>query len=356
MGLINHPQRGLKPLVCAFLLAAGFGKAALYGQNTGPVLLTAEVQGIEKKLGDSSVPPIERRRALIRLARLFELSGNIEGAAQAWNEAAYTESNNRDDDALLRSAACLIAMGELDRAESVVRTALFTNRDMRLILKARYLGAQIEAFRSGNPAALIALLNDGDYRDVKPGIYYTLWNITGNQDYRTRLLREFPGSPEALIARGPDFTTVSVAPTAMWLLMPGGPSRSPAPAITLPGTAGSSGGSSVGAVTGVTLPGTIAAGGSGAGSARAPGNAGTAQAPSDQGGAVPVMLQTGLFSREENAQVMAGRIREAGFGVTITRRTVNGTGYWVVGVPPGPDYSRMILLLKDAGFEAFPVY
>jgi cell division septation protein DedD len=68
------------------------------------------------------------------------------------------------------------------------------------------------------------------------------------------------------------------------------------------------------------------------------------------------MLQTGLFSREENAQALAGRLREAGFGVTITRRTVNGTGYWAVGVPPGPDHNRMILLLKDAGFEAFPVY
>jgi tetratricopeptide (TPR) repeat protein len=334
-----------------FLLAAGMGKSALSGQETsGPVLLAAEIQGIEKKLGDPTVPPAERRRALIQLARLFELSGNIEGAAQIWNEAAYTDPHNRDDDALLRSAACLIALGELDRAEVMVGTALRTGGDRRLILKARYLGAQIEVFRTGNPAALTALLSDGDYRDEKPGIYYTLWQSTGNQDYRARLIQEFPGSPEALIARDPDSVAVSIAPTAMWLLMPGG--TLPAPAAALPSNTGSSVASGSLPAAGIITPGIVAAGGPGAGTAGK-----TAPAPgTDRDGTAPVMLQTGLFSREENAQALADRLREAGFGVTITRRTVNGTGYWAVGVPPGPDHNRMILLLKDAGFEAFPVY
>jgi cell division septation protein DedD len=68
------------------------------------------------------------------------------------------------------------------------------------------------------------------------------------------------------------------------------------------------------------------------------------------------MLQTGLFGREENARTMAERLRKAGFTPVIVRKTVNGGEHWAVGVAPGADPSRTILLLKDRGFESFPVY
>jgi hypothetical protein len=68
------------------------------------------------------------------------------------------------------------------------------------------------------------------------------------------------------------------------------------------------------------------------------------------------MLQTGLFGREENARILAGRLRGAGFAPLITTKTVNGTLYWAVGISPGKNHTETILLLKDAGFEVFPVY
>jgi hypothetical protein len=68
------------------------------------------------------------------------------------------------------------------------------------------------------------------------------------------------------------------------------------------------------------------------------------------------MLQTGLFGREENARAMAERLRETGFTPVILRKTVNGREHWAVGVAPGADSSRTMLLLKDRGFESFPVY
>jgi hypothetical protein len=71
------------------------------------------------------------------------------------------------------------------------------------------------------------------------------------------------------------------------------------------------------------------------------------------GGAV---LQTGLFRSEENTRVMAERLMKAGFTALITRRQVNGTEYWAVGVSPGENMNDAILKLKDAGFESFPVY
>jgi cell division septation protein DedD len=68
------------------------------------------------------------------------------------------------------------------------------------------------------------------------------------------------------------------------------------------------------------------------------------------------ILQTGLFSREENTQAMAARLKSAGFTAIITRRRVNGTEYWAVGVSPGQNMNETILKLRDAGFESFPVY
>jgi cell division septation protein DedD len=78
-----------------------------------------------------------------------------------------------------------------------------------------------------------------------------------------------------------------------------------------------------------------------------------AAAPESAG---PKTLQAGLFGKEDNAHILAEKLRKAGFVPGISEKTVNGQRYWAVGVPPGQDYNRTILLLKDAGFEAFPVY
>ena len=53
---------------------------------------------------------------------------------------------------------------------------------------------------------------------------------------------------------------------------------------------------------------------------------------------------------------MINRLQAAGFAAAVTRRTVNGTVYWVVYVPPGPDINQTIMQLKNAGFESFPVF
>jgi hypothetical protein len=53
---------------------------------------------------------------------------------------------------------------------------------------------------------------------------------------------------------------------------------------------------------------------------------------------------------------MVERLKKAGFDAGLRRRTVNGTGYWAVSVPPGGDINETIRILKEAGFDSFPVY
>jgi hypothetical protein len=285
-----------------------------------------EIQNLEKKLTDPGIPAAERHRVLIQLAGLFRLAGNPEAAARAWTEAAFVEPGSRDDLALVEGARCFAAIGELDKAEAQVQTVLRTGRDAANIRSARYLEAQIRAFRSGDFSVLAALGEDPVFNEYKAAIYYTQWQLSGDPRYKSRLLAEYPESPEARIAGG-EGGAVSAAPMALWFLFPGR--------------------------EGVAL-GSPAAGGS---PQVLPTPA--AQNPRPQettGGTAPVVLQTGLFSREENARALTERLKRAGFQPDIVRREVRGAGYWAVIVPAGNDMGRTIIRLKDAGFESFPVY
>jgi hypothetical protein len=261
----------------------------------------------------------ERHGILIRLAGLFRLLGDQESAARAWTEAAFAEPGGRDDRALVEGARCFAAIGEMDQAEAQTQTVLRTGRDPVSVRNARYLDAQIRAFRSGDFSALAALAEDPGYSDYKGAIYYTQWRLSGDPRYKTRLLTEYPESPEARIA-GADGGAVSAAPMALWFLFPGREAAVPlAPAV--------------------------------AEDAPSP-----AALPRESAGTAPAVLQTGLFSREENARALTERLRRAGFQPDIVRREVNGTGYWAVIVPAGTDMGLTIIHLKDAGFESFPIF
>jgi tetratricopeptide (TPR) repeat protein len=252
--------------------------------------------------------PAEKYEALLRLARLFQLSGNPERAAAAWIEAANAAPDGRDDRALLEGCRILIALGEYEKAGEGIRAALASGREK---IRAGYLAALYNAFR-GDDSALIRMAGDPDFAPYRSEIYYTLWKISGARHWKTRLLEEFPQSPEAMIAAGAE--GVSPAITAHWLLFPG---RESAALAAPPPPAAASGG----------------------------------QTPE-----TGAFLQTGLYGKEENALSMVERLKKAGFDAGLRRRTVNGAGYWAAAVPPGPDMNGTIRLLKEAGFESFPVY
>jgi cell division septation protein DedD len=342
-----------------FLLIFLLFSFPVYGQNGGGVapggLVGTEIQNIEKTLGSSGVSAIpaegsgltgpRRYEALVKLARLYELSGNIEGAAQAWTSAAAIDPLNQDM-ALIKGASCYAAMGEWDKAEEAAKTMFLTGRDKQSLIRARLLGAQIGAFRaaaspenSADSTVLAALLEDPDYEAFKPSIYYTLWKTSGDDAWKNRLGAEYPGSPEGRIAAGSGTAAeISAAPTAMWLLIPGRESI----AAALPPAAATS-------VAAPAVPRTAAPATT---SAIVPKAAPTP----DSAGAGAAVLQTGLFGREGNAQVMADSLKAAGFSPIINRRTINGTEHWVVSVPAGSDMGAAINKLKNAGFESFPVF
>jgi hypothetical protein len=302
-----------------FFCAAILMFPSLYGQSGGGRNLGTELQNLEKNLEKQGISGAERQKALVQLARLHELSGNIEGAATAWTNAASAEQGKRNDTFFLNGASCLAALGEWEKAGAAVKTVLLSGGTGPDMLMARFLGAQIDAFHSADTSTLASLLNDPGFENRKAAIYYTLWQITGNGSWKTRLTAEYPQSPEARIAAA-GTQTISAAPTALWLLFPGRDSIKLETAVQAPAS-----------------------------------SAAPAATPSTAVSANTAILQTGLFSREENARAQAERLRSAGFSPSLNRRSVNGNEYWVVQVSAGQDMNNTILRLKDAGFESFPV-
>jgi hypothetical protein len=291
------------------------GKGGLSAQSPGRVFFTEEIKTIEKNLKAENVSASQRRTALIRQARLFQLTGNLENAARSWTAAAAADPDKPDDNALLEGAFCFFGLGELEKAENGAKAVLQRGKEGKTLTKAAYLNAQIEAFRSEDLAPLIELAADAAYESYRPAIYYTLWKLSGTDRYKTRLIAEYPLSPEALLVKDGSAGTVKAAifPSPLWLFFPG---RS---ALALDGREEEQ--------------------------ARTP--------PSRSPGA----LQTGLFGKEENAKAMAARLKTAGFEAAVTQRAANdGGAYWVVTVPAGPDINRTIAQLKEKGFDSFPIF
>lgn len=263
----------------------------IFAQN-----IDAEVARLERAAGAASSVSA-RYTALAAVARLYQLAGDMENAAQAWQNAASVDKNNLS--ALVEAAFCLTAMGDFDQASADIRRVLIAGADAAGTVKARYLAAGIEAFRRSDTAPLASLLSDTAYDRYKPSIYYTIWKIAGDAAFRNRLLAEYPASPEALAVK--DGKEISAFPSALWLFIP------------------------------------------------APGGASPAAAPQR------LLLQAGLFSDKENAENLAKRIKQAGFDAEASVRTVNGKSYWAVLIPAGENTNKTISQLKAKGFETFPV-
>ena len=275
-----------------------------------------------ERLGRLSQIPEQRHGALVQLARLYQLSGDRERALEYWTLAVHGSPNNRDDRALLEAIKLLISMGEYEKAAAELTTIILSSQDVEVQLSAYYLSGKLLAFRNRDGSLLSYFAENPRYREVQSRIFYTLWVITQDASWKTRLLDSYPLSPEAEIVR--DNNRIIAAVTPQWLFFPERESLVLMPPVYA--TAPSAELASVPAVH--------------------------AQAAAST--AVPV-LQTGIFSQEDNAKIMADRLLRAGFQSEIRRRTVNGVEHWAVLVRPGPDISESISALRTAGFEAFQI-
>jgi tetratricopeptide (TPR) repeat protein len=312
---------------------------------------------LERKLGSSNLSSEERLEALVRLGKLNQLSGNLEAAADAWNRAALADPKKGDYRSVLEGIRCYIALGELEKAETGIRMVLANSKDAAELRSARYLGSLTDVFRTGDHHSLERLLDSHEYPDETPLLLYFLWKITGDEIYQARLRAEYPLSPEAKSLTSPLSHQIAGASTPMWLLFPGRGSVVLETPVTRTFPEAAPGGN--------TVPASAVKAAASPREAASPGEAASPRETVSQKEAVSqregpasgtALLQTGLFSKEENAKRMADQLKKAGFTPVVSRRTVNGRAYFMVAVSPGNDINASLLRLKNAGFESFPVY
>jgi len=299
------------------------------------VSLETEIQNIERAAGRQGITAQERHDALVRLARLRQLSGDIEGAARNWLEAAAAIPDSVDDDALLSCAYCLAAMGEWDRAAAVLAPLLSKSS------RARFLNISINAIKTGNVSGLSAIADSGEYSSMKSEIYFMLWRTSSAQAaeiWRRRLAAEFPQTPEGRLAAGAASALI-VKPSPFWLFL-GGDSLPLLESETVSRPVAPPTPSSPAPVTTIPL---VSQQPSSQSEAQTP----TAQTPSAQ----TARLQTGIYSRHDYAQAQMARLRQAGFSPSIEQRGE----MWAVTVPAGADQPRTIRELREAGFDSFPI-
>ena len=325
-----------------------------------------EIQALEHRLSFAGASSAERHEALVRLAQLRQLSGNIAGAAVNWLEAAVADPYN--DAALAAGAYCLAAIGEWEKAALALHPLLDSGRSGPAILQAQFLDASLRALSANDVSSLAALAGNSEFAAMRPLIYYTLWQtLTRNpgatttdnaESWKSRLLAEFPQSPEARAAspEQKNSPVISAVQSPLWLLFPGtaglpsaGTAKPATPAPAAPTV-------SVPAASAPTISAPVTS---------APAPAAVISAPPAAASATPsqavsqavsaVVLQTGLFSKEANARAQSESLRKAGFTASIFRKLVNGAEYWAVTVPAGQDQRKTTADLKKAGFDSFPV-
>ncbi|MDR0457332.1 MAG: SPOR domain-containing protein [Treponema sp.] len=330
MGLIKTRHAAGALFAVALLCARG-----VYAQNPAPGQLGAEIQYLEQKLS-AGISPVERHDALVRLAQLRQLSGNIAVAAVNWLDAAAIDPH--DDAALVSGAYCLAAIGEWEKAALTLRPLLASGKQGPPMLQARYLDTSLKAWTAHDASALAALAGGPEFTPLRPMIYYTLWQITTRNPgirgaanaelWKARLLAEFPHSPEARAVnpeKRQDSSVISAVQSPLWLLFPGTANSAP---IEPPRPAAPAEPPKPAALVSPAV---------------------TGNAPA------AVVLQTGLFSKEANARIQSDALGKAGFTAMISRKLVNNTEYWAVTVPAGQNTNKTIEALKKAGFDSFPV-
>jgi len=313
-------------LILMMVLFSVFGQLTVFAQ-TG-VSLEVEIKTIEASASKQGISAVERHDALVRLARLRQLSGDIEGAARNWFEAAAAIPGKVDDDALLSCAYCLAAMGEWDRATTALEPLLLKSQ------RARFLDTVIKAIKTGDLSTLGSLADNPEYSGLKVEILFVLWKLTrgdSSERWRQRLINEeFKQTPEGILAAGKHSAVIK--PSPFWFFA-GGLDSLPVLASVKPSE------STVAQITSTAQTTTAKQ---------------TTQS-SQTAVSQTAKLQTGIFGHEANAQAQVAKLRQAGFSPSIEQRVVNGNEIWAVTVSAGTDQVRTIKELREAGFESFPI-
>lgn len=294
-----------------------------------------ELVGLVDRYASELADPAARREAWTRAAATLELAGRFDEAAERYGNAAAASPGKADAASLLAAAACWLQAGECERALAMADLAALSSTEPDLDWRAGLVVGWARVCEDDLAKArsvLDSLEAAASDPSRKASVLLLAWAVS-NGDERARLAAElakgFPGSPEALVASG------SVPMSPFWFL------AFPRPASASKASPSSAAPSSAGAAPPVPAPPTP--------------SAPAASTPAEG----PRAYQVGLFAERTNAERLAASLGAKGFAAVLESRERPGSApalAVLVPVSAGTDPATLLLRLKDAGFEAWPVF
>ncbi len=304
--------------------------------------LAGSVEDVEALLREflPSVRNGESRRGLfLQWAGILELVGRWEEAAARYEEAAFAAPGQRDTRSLLSGVKAWLAAGEAEKAISILKVLGVASSDPHVRSEARVLEGWARLLEGeGGLALQIAEMSVQEAQDEKAlrTALVLLWASSEGarrKEAAARIRKEFPGSPEAAMAESGE-----APPYAHWLLTrasgSGRPPDAPKAGSPVPGKTPD-------AKTSEAAPVDVS---------------GTGGATAQQSAQGISAYQVGAFAEEANADSLFEELGRKGFYPRKSRRDRGGQAIWTVAVPAGDDSSETLLRLKDAGYEAYPLF
>lgn len=280
-------------------------------------------QFFEKNL--ATLPNAQAKvQALMLLADYEQHNGNYSNAADCYRQAAGFDTTDKKTALLLDAVRVLLCGGSMDSARSLlseIAAALpVSDEDPYYRRAAVYDTWRLLAEDRADRAVplITAYTKKKAFSEYHPALLFTLWWVNGDEDAKQRLLKEYPAGMEAAAVNG----TVTVQPSTFWYLMSrSGLAQQPA-----------------------------------AGSTAAKTSTVSKTAAGSETQVKPSYYQLGFYKTKKYAEALAADLQKKHFTPIIKEETrPSGTVYFAVLVKENAA-GDMGLRLKDAGYEAFPIF
>ena len=305
-------------------------------------------QFFEKNL--TTLPNAQAKvQALTLLADYEQHNGNYSNAADCYRQAAEFDTTDKKTALLLDAIRALLCGGSMDSARSLlseIAAALPVSDEdpyyrRAVVYDTWRLLAEDRADRA--IPLITAYTKKKSFSEYHPALLFTLWWVNDDEDAKQRLLKEYPSGMEAAAVNG----TVTVQPSTFWYLMP----RSGLAQQTVTGGSAAKTSTSSKAAA-VSVQSSKSNSASPQSTAIQPAKTGTGH----EAQAKPAYYQLGFYKTKKYAEALAADLQKKHFTPIIKEETrPSGTVYFAVLVKENAA-GDMGLRLKDAGYEAFPIF
>lgn len=286
--------------------------------------------------------PSEKRATYAFLGSLQEALADYNDAQKSYAKAAGLAAGAAEgmpkkssERLVLDAVRCALSAGDTENAENYLNSAVRNskNTEIQATIKLYEQWCALSKAETTEdltePVTMMkAFLSFDSMASVRPSLLLTLWYITGESTYSSQLKSQYPTSMEAGIVNG----RVQIYPAPFWYFLPRKAAAISETADTKTETSNSV-------------------------ENKTPEPQKTVESKTEtKNSSGAKKQQLGLFRDKANAQTYAVKVKEKGFNPYIIEETkASGSTYYIVVVDENAD-GNMNLLLKNAGFECYPIF